>query len=103
VALTVPDAPSDSSVPPPFNASTQNRGWHAPSAAATFLLADGGSAYLQAATLALIFALVALPSCFVWLAFGAVIQRGLGSSRALRIFNIAIGALLAASLVLLIV
>jgi threonine/homoserine/homoserine lactone efflux protein len=72
------------------------------SAAATFLEPDRGSAYLQAATFALIFALVAFPSCFVWLAFGAVIQRGLRSSRALRMFNIAMGALLAASVVLLI-
>jgi threonine/homoserine/homoserine lactone efflux protein len=72
------------------------------SAAATFLQVDRGSAYVQAATLALIFVLVALPSCFVWLAFGAVVQRPLRSARVRRIFNIAMGALLAASVVLLI-
>jgi len=44
--------------------------------------------------------LAALPSCFAWLAFGAVLQRVLRSERALRTFNIVLGVLLAASVVL---
>src|SRR5258708_1464433 len=67
------------------------------SAAAAFLDQSRGSAHMQAATLALIFVLAALPCLFVWLAFGAVVQRALRSERALRIFNITMGALLAAS------
>ena len=72
------------------------------SAAATFLDQGRGSAPLQAAVLALLFVAAALPCCFVWLAFGAVVQRALRSERALRTFNIVMGALLAASVVLLI-
>ncbi len=70
------------------------------SAAATFLNQSDGTAQLQAAMLALIFVLAALPSCFAWLAFGAVLQRVLRSERALRTFNIVLGVLLAASVVL---
>jgi threonine/homoserine/homoserine lactone efflux protein len=42
--------------------------------------------------------LAAIPSCFVWLAFGATIQRFLRTDRALRAFNIAMGAMLAGSI-----
>jgi threonine/homoserine/homoserine lactone efflux protein len=70
------------------------------SAAAAFLDPSRGSAPLQAALLALGFALVALPCCFVWLAFGAVVQRALRSERARRAFNGVMGALLVASVVL---
>jgi len=70
------------------------------SAAAAFLDHSRGSAGLQAALLALLFAVAALPCCFVWLAFGAVVQRALRSERAQRTFNIAMGALLALSVVL---
>jgi len=70
------------------------------SAAATFLNPSGGTAQLQAGMLALIFVLAALPSCFAWLAFGAVLQRVLHWERALRTFNIVMGVLLAASVVL---
>ena len=67
------------------------------SAAATFIDPSRGNPYLQAATIALLFVLVALPSCFVWLAFGAVVQRGLRSNRAARTFNLVMAALLAGS------
>jgi threonine/homoserine/homoserine lactone efflux protein len=70
------------------------------SAAATFLDQSGGSALTQSAALGLVFVLACLPSCFPWLAFGAVLQRVLRSERAFRIFNGAMGALLAASVVL---
>jgi threonine/homoserine/homoserine lactone efflux protein len=71
------------------------------SAAATFLGQSAGSALGQSAALALVFVLACLPSCFPWLAFGAVLQRVLRSERAYRIFNGTMGALLAASVVLL--
>jgi threonine/homoserine/homoserine lactone efflux protein len=70
------------------------------SAGATFLDRSAGGALGQSAELGAVFVLVSLPSCFPWLAFGAVLQRFLRSERALRIFNVAMGALLAASVLL---
>jgi threonine/homoserine/homoserine lactone efflux protein len=70
------------------------------SAAATFLDQKGGSALGQSVALALTFMLAAMPSCFPWLAFGAVLQRWLRSERAMRTFNISMGVLLAASVIL---
>jgi threonine/homoserine/homoserine lactone efflux protein len=70
------------------------------SAAATFLDQGAGSALGQSAALGLVFVLACLPSCFPWLAFGAVLQRVLRSERAHRIFNVAMGTLLAASVIL---
>jgi threonine/homoserine/homoserine lactone efflux protein len=52
--------------------------------------------------LGLTFVLASLPSCFPWLAFGAVLQRVLHGERARRIFNGVMGALLAASVILII-
>ena len=72
------------------------------SGAATFLDPNRGSAYPQALLLALIFAVVTLPCCSLWLAFGASLQGVLRSERAQRIFNIVMGVLLAASVVLII-
>ena len=70
------------------------------SAAATFLGGESGHALWQAAALAGLFFLVALPSCLPWLAFGALLQRLLRSDLAFRIFNAAMGVLLAASVFL---
>ena len=70
------------------------------SAAATFLDQGAGSALGQSAAFGLTFVLASLPSCFPWLAFGAVMQRVLRSGRGLRVFNAAMGALLAASVLL---
>ena len=70
------------------------------SAAGTYLEAGSGSAFSQALSLGMIFILGSLPSCFPWLAFCAVMQRFLQSDRALRVFNITMGALLAGSLIL---
>jgi threonine/homoserine/homoserine lactone efflux protein len=70
------------------------------SAAGTFLSTGRGSPILQAAFLGGLFALAALPSCFLWLAFGAAVPRVLHSPRRLRIFNIAMGALLVLSIAL---
>jgi len=69
-------------------------------AAATFLHEGAGSALGQSAALGLIFFVACLPSCFPWLAFGAVLQRVLRSERAFRLFNVSMGALLAASVIL---
>ena len=69
------------------------------SAAGTYLQAEGGS-LAQALAFAALFVAAALPSGFLWLAFGASMQRFLGSPRASRIFNIVMGASLAASVVM---
>ena len=68
------------------------------SAAGAFLHAGAGSPVLQSALLGGVFFLVALPSCFVWLAFGATAQRLLQTPRRLRAFNITMGILLALSI-----
>jgi threonine/homoserine/homoserine lactone efflux protein len=70
------------------------------SAASTFLEADAGSPILQAASLAGLFLLAAVPSCLLWLACGAALQHVLQERRRRRIFDITMGALLALSIVL---
>lgn len=70
------------------------------SAAATFLEDGASGALAQSAAFGLAFMAASLPSCLPWLAFGAVLQRVLRSERARRIFNVAMGALLAASVIL---
>jgi len=71
-------------------------------AIATFLDRRAGGALAQAAVFAVLFTLVALPSCLPWLAFGAVLQRFLRAPRARRVLNGAMAALLAASTILLV-
>ena len=44
----------------------------------------------------------ALPSCLLWLAFGAAVQHVLYSPRRLRLFNVVMGALLALSIALIV-
>ena len=70
------------------------------SAAATFLDEGAGGALGQSAAFGLTFVLASLPSCLPWLAFGAVLQHLLRGERARRIFNGVMGALLAASVIL---
>ena len=70
------------------------------SAVGTYLHAEAGSAFVQSLAFGLLFILAALPSCFVWLAFGAAVQRLLHTERAVRIFNVAMGATLAVSVLL---
>lgn len=72
------------------------------SAAGTFLSAEAGSPLAQSAFLGGLFVLAALPSCFLWLAFGATVQQVLDSRRRLRIFNIVMAALLALSIALIV-
>lgn len=67
------------------------------SAAATYLGADAGNAGVAALSLAAVFVAAALPSCLAWLTFGAAIHRVLQNERHLRLFNLAMGGLLAAS------
>jgi threonine/homoserine/homoserine lactone efflux protein len=73
------------------------------SAAATFLSQGDGPIYWQATLIGVLFMLAALPSCLPWLAFGAVLQRVLRSERSMRIFNVGMGVLLAASAVILLI
>jgi len=70
------------------------------SAAGTFLHAEAGSSLGQAAALGAVFFLAALPSCFLWLAFGATVKRVLRTRRRRRAFDVSMGALLALSVVL---
>ena len=69
------------------------------SAASTYLEPGSGSALLQALSLGGLFVAAALPSGFVWLAAGVGVQRLLRAPGRLRIFNVAMGAVLAASVV----
>ncbi len=70
------------------------------SAVGTYLQAEAGSAFVQSIYFGMLFVLAALPSCFVWLAFGATLQRFLHTERALRTFNVAMGAMLAGAVLL---
>ena len=70
------------------------------SAAGTYLHAGSRGAVAQATVFGALFVLASLPCCFVWLAFGATAQRWLRTDRARRTFNIAMGALLAGSVLL---
>jgi threonine/homoserine/homoserine lactone efflux protein len=80
------------------------KGWLTGVAAiSAFLDQRAGGALVQAATLAVLFSLTALPSCFPWLAAGAALQRYLRTPRAQRIVNGAMAALLVASAILLVV
>jgi len=71
------------------------------SAVGSFLETGRGGAILQAALFGAIFIAVGTPCMFAWLGFGATMQRFLRSERALRSFNIAMGVLLAATVILL--
>ncbi len=72
------------------------------SAAGAYLNAESGSALAQAMAFGALFILASLPCCFVWLAFGAAAQRLLRTQRARRTFNVAMGVLLAGSVVLIV-
>jgi threonine/homoserine/homoserine lactone efflux protein len=70
------------------------------SAVGTYLPAATAGAIGQSLWLGAVFVLAALPGCFVWLASGAALQRFLQTERAARGFNLTMGVLLAASIVL---
>ena len=67
------------------------------SAAGTFLHGQAGGAVAQSAWLGGLFVVAALPSCFLWLVFGAGMQRYLQEDRRVRVFNVAMAVLLALS------
>jgi threonine/homoserine/homoserine lactone efflux protein len=70
------------------------------SAVGTYLQAQAGGALQQSIAFGVLFVLAALPSCFVWLAFGAAVQRFLRTERAMRVFNVGMGVVLAGSVLL---
>jgi threonine/homoserine/homoserine lactone efflux protein len=70
------------------------------SAAGTYLAAGNAGVLTQSLAFGALFVLAALPGCFVWLAFGAWLQRLLRSERAARTFNLGMAALLAGSILL---
>jgi threonine/homoserine/homoserine lactone efflux protein len=69
-------------------------------AVGTYFQAKAGTALGQSVSLALLFIVAALPSCFVWLAAGASVQRFLRTERAARLFNVTMAALLGGSILL---
>jgi threonine/homoserine/homoserine lactone efflux protein len=69
------------------------------SAAATYGAGMTGAAPGRAALMGAVFAAAAAPSCLLWLAFGAALQRALTDARRARVFNTVMGVLLAASVV----
>lgn len=62
-------------------------------------LGDDASPVAHAATVAALFAAIALPCSFVWLAAGAALRQALRRERLRRAVNMALGATLAASVV----
>jgi threonine/homoserine/homoserine lactone efflux protein len=66
-------------------------------AVATYLPVESGAAVVQAILFVLVFVSAALPSNLIWLGFGATAQRLLEDERRGRIFNLAMGLTLAAS------
>jgi threonine/homoserine/homoserine lactone efflux protein len=77
------------------------KSWIASTGAVGAYLQPGeGSALLQSVSFAALFVLATIPSGFLWLAFGALMQRFMSNVKAARAFNIAMGVLLAASVIL---
>jgi threonine/homoserine/homoserine lactone efflux protein len=68
----------------------------------TYLHPAAGGAFTQAMGLGLLFILAAFPSCFLWLVFGASLQRLWRIRRAARSLSIGMGLLLAGTVLLLI-
>ena len=79
---------------PQVVAGQRQRRWHLPPCRGR------QSASCSPSLSASLFVLAALPSCFVWLAFGATVQRFLQTERAARGFNLVMAPLLAGSVVL---
>ena len=71
------------------------------SAAATFAAAPGQAPYFRAAAIAGLFAVAAAAGCGIWLVSGAMLRQWLQAPQRARLFNRSMGALLAASVVLL--
>lgn len=73
------------------------KSWLVSTSAAGAYLHEEGGALLQALAFAALFVAAALPSGFLWLAFGASLQRYLRDARTARIVNGVMAAGLAAS------
>ena len=79
------------------------KGWLVAAAAvASFLDRRSGGALAQAVTYTILFVLVAVPSCWPWLGFGAVLRRFVMTPRSWRVLHIAMAAALVAATVLLV-
>ena len=76
------------------------KAWLVSTSASAAYLQAGGGALIQALWIAGLFFIVALPCGFVWLGFGAGVRGLLKSPERQRAFNVAMGALLASSVVL---
>lgn len=77
------------------------KGWLvAVSAAGTYLRAGGVDQLSQATTFGVLFFVAAFPSGVAWLVLGALMQKALRDERKARVFNIAMGVALAASVVM---
>ncbi len=69
-------------------------------AVGTYFAQESGNALGRSLSMSALFILVALPSCFVWLAAGASMQRFLHGERSARIFNLTLATVLAGSILL---
>lgn len=69
-------------------------------AVGAYLQPSGDSALLQSFSFAALFVLATIPSGFLWLAFGASMQRFMANAKSARAFNVAMAVLLAASVIL---
>ena len=78
------------------------KAWLMCAGAVSGFLQVGSSALLQAAIIAGVFIVAGAPSSMAWLGFGAAMQAVLRTDRALRAFNIAMGLLLAATILVLV-
>jgi len=75
------------------------KAWVMSISAVTTFTSVGGDTRRETLLITAVFALVALPAIPAWALFGVAVSRFLRSERALRIFNLAMAALLVASLV----
>ena len=79
------------------------KGWLvAVSAAGTYLQTTADGALTQALAFGGLFFCAALPAGLVWLGLGAMLQSLLADERKARVFNVAMGLALAASVVLMV-
>lgn len=107
IAAAPPPALQDGAAPVGFRSALlfqwiNPKSWVVCASAASTYAGTGMPPLLQAAVLGGIFALAAAPSCAVWLLGGAALKRWLRAPRAARAFNVAMGLLLAASVVLIV-
>jgi threonine/homoserine/homoserine lactone efflux protein len=77
------------------------KGWLvAVGAASTYLQSSGDNPITQAVLFGVLFFAAAFPSGLLWLVLGAIIHRWLRDEKSARIFNVAMGVALAASVLM---